>query len=197
MAASTADRILDAAEARFSARGFSATSLGDIADEVGIRTPSLYKHFSSKKELYAAVMARLIDPFVELLNEILATPTDERDATANLEAVVDYYLRHPNLARLVQHAALAGGDEMELLVDRWVAPLLRRSAELTVGAPFFEGKSPIEAMQVVMAFHSLLVGYVTLAPLHSRLMGADFLEADALTRQKAFMRRIIGTLWVR
>jgi len=197
MAVSTADKILDAAEARFAARGFSATSLGDIADEVGIRTPSLYKHFPSKKELYAAVMARLIDPFVELLNEILATPTDERDAAANLETVVDYYLRHPNLARLVQHAALAEGEEMELLVERWVAPLLARSAELTVGAPFFEGKSPLDAMQVVMAFHALLVGYVTLAPLHSRLIGSDFLDAAALARQRAFMHRIIGALWTR
>jgi len=48
-----------------------------------------------------------------------------------------------------------------------------------------------------MAFHSLLVGYVTLAPLHSRLIDADFLDAPALARQQAFMQRIIGALWSR
>ncbi len=42
---STSDRILDAAEDIFAEKGYSATSLGDVADRVGIRSPSLYNHF--------------------------------------------------------------------------------------------------------------------------------------------------------
>jgi AcrR family transcriptional regulator len=48
---STRERILDAAEARFADKGFGATALGEIAEDVGIRTPSLYKHFDGKQAL--------------------------------------------------------------------------------------------------------------------------------------------------
>ena len=39
---STAQRILDAAEALFSERGFSGTTLRDVAARVGLRIPSRY-----------------------------------------------------------------------------------------------------------------------------------------------------------
>src|SRR5215471_15132472 len=102
---STAARILDVAETEFAARGYDAASLGDIADRVGIRTASLYKHFGSKRDLYIAVVHRLLDPYFRLLGELLAVPNTAAQAERNLETVLDHYFHTPNLARLVQHAA--------------------------------------------------------------------------------------------
>ena len=59
----TAERILDAAEDLFAEKGYSATSLGDVADRVGIRSPSLYNHFRNKEALYEAVLERLLLDF--------------------------------------------------------------------------------------------------------------------------------------
>jgi AcrR family transcriptional regulator len=64
-----AERILDAAEEVFAERGFDAASLGDVADRVGIRPQAIYNHFSGKRELYAAVLERLLGPFLALLDE--------------------------------------------------------------------------------------------------------------------------------
>lgn len=52
---STAERAMDAALELFSRKGYDATSMNDIAEAVGIRAPSLYKHFASKEALFAAV----------------------------------------------------------------------------------------------------------------------------------------------
>ena len=57
-ARTTPERILDAAEDLFAEKGYSATSLGDVADKVGIRSPSLYNHFKNKEALYQAVLNR-------------------------------------------------------------------------------------------------------------------------------------------
>lgn len=48
----TADRIREVALSFFSQYGYKSTTLAMIAKEVGIKTPSLYAHFNSKKELF-------------------------------------------------------------------------------------------------------------------------------------------------
>jgi TetR/AcrR family transcriptional regulator len=185
---STADRILDVAEAQFARRGYDGTSLGDIALGVRVKVPSLYKHFAGKKALYAAVLERLLDPYLELLHRVLTVPDDADAAEHNVEAVVTHYLETPNLARLVQHAALAGGAPLRVLVDRWYAPLFARAAELSAPA----GDA---AVAMVIAFHSMMSGYVTMAPLHGRLLGRDMLAADAMAAQRALMRGLARSMW--
>lgn len=50
--------VLDAASELMSARGFSETSMDDIATRVGISKPTLYQHFRSKNAIAEAVMLR-------------------------------------------------------------------------------------------------------------------------------------------
>jgi AcrR family transcriptional regulator len=190
----TYDRVLDSAEQRFAQRGYDATSLADIADDVKIRAPSLYKHFDSKRALYIAVLDRLLAPFVELVGRLLVTPHDAQDASANLLAVVKHYMRTPNLARLVQHATLAEGEELELLATRWYAPLFERATELTTSAPYLS-MTKSRAVSLVIAFHSMMSGYVTLAPLHARLTDADPYSDAALDDQLLLMANVAMQLW--
>jgi AcrR family transcriptional regulator len=193
---STATRILDAAEARFAAKGYDATSLGDIADDVRIRAPSLYKHFGSKRDVYVAVLQRLLDPYFALLGQLLKVPRDAAQAEKNLLAVVTHYVQTPNLAKLVQHAALAGGEELDLLVERWYAPLFDRATDLSKSAPKFRrGARRSQAIALVVAFHSLLSGYVTMAPLHARLTGDDPYGPKAMARYLDVMRAVAAGLW--
>lgn len=191
---STSEKILDSAERRFAQRGYDATSLGDIADDVKIRAPSLYKHFGSKRELYIAVLDRLLSPYVELVGRLLVMPGDGADASANLLAVVQHYMRTPNLARLVQHATLAEGEELELLVERWYGPLFARSTELTASAPYLHGQKD-RAISLVVAFHAMMSGYVTMAPLHARLTESDPYGDAAIEEQLALMARVAMQLW--
>ena len=53
----TRQKILDKALELFSARGYDAVSVGDIAEAVGIKPPSLYNHFSGKRAIFDAIVA--------------------------------------------------------------------------------------------------------------------------------------------
>ena len=52
----TKQTILDKALELFSAQGYDAVSVGEIAKAVGIKAPSLYNHFPSKQAIFDAIV---------------------------------------------------------------------------------------------------------------------------------------------
>lgn len=52
----TRQKILDKALELFSTRGYDAVSVGEIAEAVGIKAPSLYNHFPSKRAIFDAIV---------------------------------------------------------------------------------------------------------------------------------------------
>lgn len=56
---STKQRILDEALALFSVKGFGPVTVAEIADAVGIKAPSLYKHYKSKHDIFEAIIAEM------------------------------------------------------------------------------------------------------------------------------------------
>ncbi len=194
---STADRILDAAEDLFAAKGYSATSLGDVADRVGIRSPSLYNHFRNKEALYQAVLERLLQAFIAPLNELLSEPepvTRER-VEQWLETMVRLHHARPNLARLLQHAALSGGPHTNELIEALFAPMFRSEDRALqadgVGLLFDAGLQP----WAVMAFNNLVMSYVTMAPMYRDLLGQDPFSDEALEKQLTLIKTLLRAVF--
>ena len=52
----TKERILEKALELFSARGYDAVSVGEIAKAAGIKAPSLYNHFPSKQAIFDTIV---------------------------------------------------------------------------------------------------------------------------------------------
>lgn len=52
----TKDRIIDEALTLFSQNGYDSVSVEQIASAVGIKAPSLYKHYKGKKDIFQAVL---------------------------------------------------------------------------------------------------------------------------------------------
>lgn len=52
----TKQRILDAALTLFSQNGYANVYVGQIAEVVGIKAPSLYKHYKSKQDIFQAIL---------------------------------------------------------------------------------------------------------------------------------------------
>jgi AcrR family transcriptional regulator len=167
---STADRILDAAEDLFAEKGYSATSLGDVADRVGIRSPSLYNHFRNKEALYRAVLERLLTDFSAPMQELDSGPVTYERVFEWLETMVRKHHANPNLARLLQHAALSGGPHTNELIDRLFRPMFQSGAEIEGDEISIFGDAGLQPW-AVMAFNNLVMSYVTMAPMYRDLLG--------------------------
>jgi AcrR family transcriptional regulator len=87
------DRALDRACDVFWTRGFSAASLDELSEAMGIARPSLYAAFGDKEQLYAAATARFRAQMRALYVEALrAHPASGRDALfAFLSSAIDRY----------------------------------------------------------------------------------------------------------
>ncbi len=59
----TRERILDEALTLFSESGYGDVYVGDIADAVGIKAPSLYKHFKNKQEIFDALILEMSERY--------------------------------------------------------------------------------------------------------------------------------------
>jgi AcrR family transcriptional regulator len=84
----TREQLLGAARTAFSARGFAATTLADIARELDVTPAAILRHFSSKQELFNAAMS----------NRGIATP-EFITALAKLDASADPRVVLAELAR--------------------------------------------------------------------------------------------------
>lgn len=66
----TKRRILDAALTLFSEKGFELVTLAEIADAVGIKAPSLYKHYKSKQDIYNAIITEMDSRYTENMSTL-------------------------------------------------------------------------------------------------------------------------------
>ena len=183
----TTNRILDAAEQLFAEKGYAATSLGEVAERVGIKTPSLYNHFRNKEALYAAVLERLMVTFNTPLAELLDRPVTKSRILEWLETIVDLHHANPNLARLLQHAALAGGPQTQTIIERMFKPLFEHAApspELR-----FLGGSDLEPW-AVMAFNNIVMSYITMAPMYEGVLGMDPFSEKAINKQRSLILKL-------
>ncbi len=56
---SARDKVLFAALKLFAKRGYEGVSLSEIADELGLTKPAMYRHFKSKEDLFAQILKRM------------------------------------------------------------------------------------------------------------------------------------------
>jgi AcrR family transcriptional regulator len=96
------DKILDCAEQLFARRGFAGIGLAEVAEKVGLSKSSLFHHFSSKAQLYAAVMGRILDRIeAELMRSLAAGGGPVQRLERWLDVVSDVLAANPTYARLL------------------------------------------------------------------------------------------------
>lgn len=96
--------ILEAATVVFSQRGYSAASLQEIADRVGILKGSLYHYIDSKESLLFRILDGSHTSVQETMLQVdaLSLPTELKFVTY-VEHVVNWYLQHLDRAGLYQN----------------------------------------------------------------------------------------------
>lgn len=83
----TKQKILNEALTLFAQKGYSAVYVGDIAKAVGIKAPSLYKHYKSKQDIFNAILDEMKTSY-DKQTAILKMNGNDADSDADIFASV-------------------------------------------------------------------------------------------------------------
>lgn len=109
----TRSLLLDAAEDVFAEKGFAPATLDDIAYAAGYTKGAIYKHFTTKEELFLAVSDRYWRRYFDNFAEVMSTSTK---VTAHEIDEIAQRWRQLSRDRGAEHAAL--GHEFTLYLHR-------------------------------------------------------------------------------
>ena len=174
-------RILNAADALFSRRGYAGVTLRDIASEVGMRHASLYYYApGGKEQLFIEVMERNLHQHRLGIEQAVAGANN--DLRAQLIAVANWLLEQPplDLARMA-HADLPAlpqesADRLTQLTYTFHEPLIAAFVAARERGEILFANADLAALafvSLIQALHAVPATYISgsLDPVVQRLVG--------------------------
>lgn len=157
-------QIIEAARARFASHGFARTSMTDLVEASGLSIGAIYRHFTNKDELVAAICEQSDQAFPAEL-----TATSVRDFLEHIRTMA----REEDHARLVAQifAEAAVSPELAAIVQRQLAGMRDAVAAL------LPGRGQSEAGRIAETFVTICHGYSQQLAVRGDLDPAPFAEA--------------------
>jgi AcrR family transcriptional regulator len=171
-------RVLDAA-AGLADGGLEQVTFARLAQQLGVRAPSLYNHVNGRAALLQMITLRGLQELTEAIATAAAGRSGEEALRATGHAYRAYALAHPG----TYDATLAPGGEADEAVREAAGRLLEMIAAILRGWRL-EGEQAIDAIRVI---RSALHGFVTL-----ERAGGFAMERDT----DASFERLLDTLVV-
>ncbi len=161
MVSSTAERILREAMRAFGTRGYEATSLDDLARQLGIRKQTILYWFPSKEALLEAVVDRCADT---VTTRLLSGLEGAEDGFGRVEAMVRAMFRlaarHPEMLGFLREVTRLGPPSSTRLLTR-LEPLIE-SASMFLQTEMDAGRMRRhDPRLLLLAAYSMVTGMAT------------------------------------
>lgn len=115
------EAILEAATSVFLDKGYSGTSMDDIAKLAAVSKQTVYKHFSDKEKLFADIVLATTDRLDTTIDLLADLPTDDANLEENLTRLARQFLTALTDPRVIQlrRLIIANADVFPDLGTEW------------------------------------------------------------------------------
>lgn len=146
--------IIRKASALFRKKGFSATSMRDIAEAIGVEAPSLYNHIESKNEILIEICFGIARLFTDFLKEV------ERNSGSNLSKIESIIRFHISMMLGEFENVYISNHEWKHLPEPYLGEFKnqRRNYRLRIAAILQKGidKREIRRVNANVSVHTIL-----------------------------------------
>ncbi|MET0492417.1 MAG: TetR-like C-terminal domain-containing protein [Actinoplanes sp.] len=146
--------------------GFSGLSMGLLAERLGVRTPSLYKHIAGQADLAHRIAVLAMNEFADAIRDAIQGRSGREALVAGAHTMRTWVLQHPGRYEAGNIAEVTGPDDpltpaVQRVVASWAAMLhgYRLDAD-----------QEIHALRML---RSMLHGFATLEAVGSFQIAAD------------------------
>ena len=197
-------RILESAETLFARQGYSGTSTRQIAAEAGISIQTLQYHCGGKKNLYRAVMERVLIPVTDLVTRYAEKMLEqdlsdvrvfERSVARIVDELFDLLQANPNYAPLLYRQWLVHDPDLRSVEWEGPIPLLGRWAEETEAQLGEEGLRGTNVFLVTVSQAIMCWGLFVQPSFLARYMGIDADSPEFLRIMKDHAWEMIVRMW--
>ncbi|UQU62681.1 WHG domain-containing protein [Couchioplanes caeruleus] len=166
----TATAVTEAAAALVDEIGFEQLSMGLLAERLGIRTPSLYKHVAGQADLAHRIAVLSLQEFADAIRDAIQGRTGGDALAAGAQAMRRWVLNHPGRYAAGNAAGATGPDDplipaVERVLASWAAMV--RGYQL----------SPGQELHALRMLRSVLHGFATVEAAGGFQVDADVDES--------------------
>jgi AcrR family transcriptional regulator len=190
--APTRARLLHAAQELIEGGGYGAASVVAIAERAGVAAGTLYRHFSSKEELFVELFRTVCDREVRAMQAAAEHMSADAPYADRLETVLATFaeraMRRPRLAwALIAEPVDPRVDAERLAYRERYASLIAEGVRAGVAA----GQLPDQNAELIAAALVGGCGEALVGPL-SPLAGTRPSSAEVIAALRSFVRRAVG-----
>jgi AcrR family transcriptional regulator len=175
------DVIIAKAAYLFREKGYSATSMRDLAENVGVEAASLYNHIKSKAEILQVICFKTANEFMDHLAEVEAS---SENSVGKIESIIRFHIQ-----QIVNHyeEVYVMDREWKHLTDPYLTNMQsqRRSYRQRIAAIIEEGirKNEMKAMDAATAVLIMLHAVSGIESWHRSVkrISAEMLEENIIS----------------
>lgn len=177
--------ILKSALKQFADHGYAAVSLNDIAEDVGIKKPSILHHFSSKEALYRAVILDEFSDWVFLMTDAIGNNLNGWEQVEKLlRAAFTFFEKHPSFVSIARREALDPDSLFSSELGTALKPLVDQGSEFLQAEMDAGRLRSYDPRQLLITGYGATLSYLSDASLVSVVLDADPLSKQALKRRR-------------
>jgi AcrR family transcriptional regulator len=185
----TRERILQAAETIFAKVGYESATLREVARVASMHQPGIYNYFKTKRELYKAVLNRMLHPLVNVLEDIQHMPTTGRARSTT--KLVDLLSENRNIASLLVRAFLSTNHTERDIAVKWTMRVMAASPSSDLHRSGMRTRSLPEILKDMAVLNAWL-GYFWTAPIVESVTGRKITDQSLLAAQKDLLIYMIS-----
>lgn len=163
----------------------------DIADVLGIRKPSLYRHFDGKDELYGAVLEHILVPYAQAIDEVLEGAEPGSTGKGLPAKMIRMLHDEPRAARLLLQELIQVDRPLHPRVDEWLQLLFAKADHIFSLATRQVGRSAAEERLILLTSFNVVLGFIMAEPL---LPASDTDREQLLAMESKILETVLVAL---